>query len=480
MSLIGTLEQIDIKSVLQRIEIHSKTGLFVVKQGAQWVEMYFRDGRLMWVGPAHIQINLGEWFMQTGVLSGQAWQEVMHSIGGAQSGEMRVALTLIDLGYVDHDELRAWATKRASKALKTLSSWTTGEIYFEDGIVPPADHLLVALSIVALFTEPAEASKFSAAFVPPPVAAIAVASRPMPLISKPVPVVASVPNRHVSNAPTLMEPSQFFSSHAPKVMSDVLLFPDDVMANPGIAVKGSEASEVATTTATSSPMHHIPSALHLVSDAPDGEPTQLIPAAPTSLSVAPLAPIAPKRIDTSFMQPDMLLVPADLSAMHEQDAQLQLTPEQWRLLTLVDGQTTLQIACQALRMPREVVCQIAGELIAAGLIRVVSPFGYYNQVHEMQSHVREVAKGDSGSNYVTISSSGTASVGLPAALPFSDVLPAYAPPLPFATQSQWGNGANGATFVPGRGWVTSPQPLQPLQPSGPIATGRPFAYTGGK
>ncbi len=41
---------------------------------------------------------------------------------------------------------------------------------------------------------------------------------------------------------------------------------------------------------------------------------------------------------------------------------------------------------------------------------------------------------------------------------------------PFETESQWGNGGNGATFVPGRGWITAPQPLRPLQSSGPLAS----------
>ena len=44
-----------------------------------------------------------------------------------------------------------------------------------------------------------------------------------------------------------------------------------------------------------------------------------------------------------------------------------------------------------------------------------------------------------------------------------DVQMQFSSSLPFETESQWGNGGNGATFVPGRGWITAPQPLQPLQ-----------------
>lgn len=485
MSLIGTLEQIDVKSVLRRVEIHAKTGLFVVKQGAQWVEMYFRGGRLMWVGPAHIQVDLGEWLLQNGVVSAQAWQEVMRSIGTIQRSEMRVALTLMDLGYVEHDQLRAWAAARARRVLTLLSTWTTGEMYFEDDIAPSADYLLVAVSIVALFATNEEASTPAEVpmQMPRPASTVSTVSAPIAKsvpVSNPIPAVqatASVsrPSAHVSNAPTLMESSQFFSSQE---RSTKAAFPvDDLMANLGIVEQESaiHPQATATSTASSSASHHVPSALRLVSDAPEGEPTQLIPSASIPLPTTPM--VAPKRVDTDFMQPHMLLVPANLSALCEQNTLIQLTPHQWRLLTLVDGKTSLQEACQALSMQPQELRQVAGELIALRLIRVVSPVLYQNQTNEMPRHLREVAKGDSGSNYVTVSS-GTASVGFPAPLPVADVVSQYSPALPYATQSQWGNGGNNATFVPGRGWVMLPQPPQPLQTSGPIALGRTAVYAG--
>src|SRR5260370_16842496 len=77
-------------------------------------------------------------------------------------------------------------------------------------------------------------------------------------------------------------------------------------------------------------------------------------------------------VDPSFMQPHMVLLPTSLSTLREQNPQLQLTPEQWRLFTRVDGQTTLQMACQALVMLPQQVCQVAGELLALGLVTISS------------------------------------------------------------------------------------------------------------
>src|SRR5438552_11004210 len=157
MSLIGTLEQLNLSVVLQSIETYGKTGLLVIKHEAQWVELYFRDGRLMCVGPIGPNATLGERLLQAGVISPQALQEALFTIGVEQPGETRIALTLMDLGYVSHEGLRAWATKEASEVIQVLLTWLSGEIYFKDGWQPPTDRMLVALAPAALLPLAAEA-----------------------------------------------------------------------------------------------------------------------------------------------------------------------------------------------------------------------------------------------------------------------------------------------------------------------------------
>ncbi len=73
------------------------------------------------------------------------------------------------------------------------------------------------------------------------------------------------------------------------------------------------------------------------------------------------------------MRPDMILMAADLSALRESNPSKQLTPEQWRLLTRVDGRSSLLAACQELGMTPEWVCKVAGELIAEGLLHLSLP-----------------------------------------------------------------------------------------------------------
>ena len=59
MSLIGMLEQIDLAKVLQRVEVYTKTGLCVIRQDVQWVELYFGEAFFAFDGNA-IQQSIHE------------------------------------------------------------------------------------------------------------------------------------------------------------------------------------------------------------------------------------------------------------------------------------------------------------------------------------------------------------------------------------------------------------------------------------
>ena len=120
MSLIGTLEQINLTNVLQRVEAYAKTGMCVIRQGAQRVELYFGEGRLICIGPVRADATLGERLVEAGVISPQALQAALGFMEAEEFSEMRLALTLIDLGYVDHETLRSWAEQQAIEVLQLL------------------------------------------------------------------------------------------------------------------------------------------------------------------------------------------------------------------------------------------------------------------------------------------------------------------------------------------------------------------------
>jgi len=329
----------------------------------------------MCFGPVRSNNSLGDRLLQAGVISQEALQEVESILGASQQSETRTAITLVDLGYVNQESLYTWAAKEASRAFQVLLTWSAGEIYFEEGMQPPADRLLIAFPATSLLPQ------------------LLAASAPQPI-----------------------------------------------------------------ETVASSPV--------LPSTAPLSPPQRVT------------GPLAPQRIDTSFMQPQMVLTPTDLSAFRERNPKIELTPEQWRLFTCADGQTTLQMACQLLVMPRELVCQVAGELIALRLVTIYIPA--IELTNEPTPSLQEAMNAGLSNSFVPMPGYSA----FPAPI-WGDAMPAsngssYSSPVPIETHSQWGNGGNGATFVLGGGWVVASSPPQPVQSGSPHNVGDKVYAGGGR
>ena len=98
-------------------------------------------------------------------------------------------------------------------------------------------------------------------------------------------------------------------------------------------------------------------------------------------------------------------------------------------------------------MSRELVCQVAGELVALSLVTVNLPVS--GLTHDSTPFPRDLTHAGFSNSYVAQARDG------------SDF---FSPP-PIETHSQWGNGGTGATFVLGNGWVVASSPSQSLQSS---------------
>jgi hypothetical protein len=599
VSLIGNLEQFKLSHVLQRVETHEKTGLLVVKQSQYWVEFYFRNGRLLCIGPVRTRVTLGERLVRDGLISSQALRDIQLSIGETEQSETRVALALMEGGHVRREDLRLWAIQKTTDALSAILGWSSGEIYFEDGTVAPSDRLLVSMSAMSIVDSIPPASSPSLPVQPvqasPPVRPAQGSSSPYTTValdadaappsarrstSSPSHLVMapsnsltpSKPSPTIDRVPTLMGAAQFGMSY-PGVTKDTSQINESTggflndntggslngaggradsflndasgvnlgqvansasrpdlgkMVNPPSSAnltRDVSSSKPASSnnhaegflsaaslidafpanvfptdalpaTEALSPLFSAPNTEDFIFSGPDGGSdvnfaalvTSDTPASlPTSIVAVPVMQAQPpQRIDTSFMQPDMVLYPADLSPFRDQNPHVQITPDQWRLLLCVDGQTSLQAACHHLALPPEAVCLLAGELLAEGLIQVALPQQMAAPDVSQVSH--ELAASGLSNGYVAPgyaaapASPWSASVpGFPAANVTTPRSP-FVSGLPFETESQWGNGGNGATFIPGRGWITTPQPLQPLQSGeqmlSPSSSNFAYAYAG--
>lgn len=458
MSLIGTLEQFSLATVMQRVERHEKTGLLVLKnQDAQEIEFYLHEGKLLCIGPVRTKASLGERLLRDGVISSVVLHETKLVLKNAEPVESLMARTLMELGYVSRDELRTWAIQKAVDVLNAVLSWPGGDMYFEEDTLPPPDRLLVSMSISSLLakTSPVAPSLVSATprlsesppATPPPI------SQPLTSISSELPPTLAP---DVSSMPTLMGNSQFSddASFSASSLLDVDAFADSFLPTTEPFSPLPDSNRPGSFPADETKVHADVAAFP--SFFSDGDAIALTPAPAALHPVRVMQPAPPKRIDdTSFMQPNMLLAPADLSAYRDQNPQVQLTPEQWQVLVLIDGQNSLQKICQLLNASGEFVRSIAGELIAEGLVYVVLPDA---------RQVQEGVAAGMASGYVAPGYTSAAASPWSTSLPAVASPPAVSQPLASAfsapTEAQWGNGENGAAFIPGQGWVISPQPMQ--------------------
>lgn len=417
VSFLGTLEQISLSLVFQRIEEHTKTGVLVIRQESRWIELYFREGRLICIGPVRPDTTLGDRLLRANIISPQALLNALDAIGGSPAGETLLAHTLMKLGHISSDDLQVWAAKEAASVLDLLFSWQQGTVQFEDQQQPPADRLLVSLSLSAL-----------------------------------LPMSASLPAK--SSTRELSPRQEAFSAPEKSSVSAPLHAP----ASLSIAEVITETPRLALTEDLSASASDAPLVANDVLSA------TITPPQPVK------EPVAERSVDTSFLRPDMVLFPVDLTLLREQNPHVAITPEQWRVITRIDGRTNLRDMCLQLMMSVDQMRYIVGQLWSMGLIR----FSLSGSPQESlpvtpQAITPGVTSGFAAQMYVAPVQSS------PMAAP-----PSFAATLPFENESQWGNGGNGATYVSGQGWVARPQPMQPLQPSGALYSPQQIYATAGR
>ncbi|WP_052888170.1 DUF4388 domain-containing protein [Thermogemmatispora carboxidivorans] len=510
VSFATTLDRVNLADLLRRLESHEKSGMLVVKQGALWVELYFSQGRLLCIGPVRAQLTLGDRLVQAGVISQAALSQAMAVLRerGEEPGETRMALILMELGYATREQLRAWAAREASRVLEVLLSWRSGEVYFEEGRTPPPSRLLVSLSPSALLPAlpahqpaPASTSQLTQNQGPSSLASPAPGPTPahsgslpssqlpyeQPLLSQPLPPLSPQPVAQGQVPQAQVQLSQQLSPTSQPRVTQALpetgaapqrqergrldlssLFDPDALARlSAVASAAPSSSGSSLSAAETASAQRQPSA-----------PQQ---AASTSGALANLpaprpitTPYMPRRLDASFIHPEARLTPPDLQALRSGSVEIPLTPDEWRVFGCINGEATpLQIA-QQLGMPLEQVYVVIGELMALGLIQ--HPYHMQPQYPVQEfSPAALPPMADPSAPPSPMSSSPAWMPAQPQAWSAPPQTPqvtgALAPaassvpqsPIYVETESQWGNGGNGARFIVGRGWGV--QPTRPLSPS---------------
>ena len=148
MIRVGVIEQRAFVGVLQRIEMHAKTGLLTLIHNKREVELYFQQGQLRSIGLKESP-PLGERLVQAGVISQDDLQKVLlslaardtHSRDPKERSDALVAQTLIQLGLVSREQLDAWITQEAVAVLLDLLTWSESEVSFLEGVQAPTAYI---------------------------------------------------------------------------------------------------------------------------------------------------------------------------------------------------------------------------------------------------------------------------------------------------------------------------------------------------
>lgn len=147
---MGSLDQFDLSIILQKIEEYQKTGLFLVKRGETSVELWFRQGHLMCIGPVRPGVTPGARLVQAGVISLAACYAIEHMLGERSRNEYDAVNALIEGQYLNREGIIQWATYEASHVLDVILAWENGDLYFEEDLLPPTHRYLIPLSIASL------------------------------------------------------------------------------------------------------------------------------------------------------------------------------------------------------------------------------------------------------------------------------------------------------------------------------------------
>ena len=154
---IGNLEQLQLPTLLERIQAHRKTGkVLVIYDGVQ-EEIYVDQGQVVAVSSPDDKEPLLRRLARSGVVSLSILQHLPTNIGQILSqsqgqkrySDVQIAKALLELGVVSHKQLANWVQQENTKALERLLSRSNGQIYFEEGVQLPSDHLYLFLETLA-------------------------------------------------------------------------------------------------------------------------------------------------------------------------------------------------------------------------------------------------------------------------------------------------------------------------------------------
>ena len=130
-SLKGNLKSFEFPMVLQFMSSANKTGVLHLRQGQEVRALYFRDGKII-AANGNEGLRLGQIGFVKGLISQIQLQAALVKVKktGRRMGEV-----LLDLDYINEDELKELIRHQIQETVVELSLWNEGDFEFRDNPV---------------------------------------------------------------------------------------------------------------------------------------------------------------------------------------------------------------------------------------------------------------------------------------------------------------------------------------------------------
>src|SRR2546423_7815443 len=122
LSIQGTLAETTVPDLFRSLMRSSETGIVSLDAIGRTDSVYFKDGKIIFASSSDPDMGLGEILLSTGEIDLQQYNHAMERLVVSR----RIGALLVELGYLQPDELMRAAERQARAIVLNAMSYRTG------------------------------------------------------------------------------------------------------------------------------------------------------------------------------------------------------------------------------------------------------------------------------------------------------------------------------------------------------------------
>src|SRR5436190_6467399 len=127
LSIQGTLAETTVPDLFRSLARSGETGIVSLDAIGRTDSVYFKDGKIIFASSSDPDMGLGEILLSTGEIDLQQYNHAMERLVVSR----RIGALLVELGYLQPDELMRAAERQASAIVLNAMSYRTGSYTIE-------------------------------------------------------------------------------------------------------------------------------------------------------------------------------------------------------------------------------------------------------------------------------------------------------------------------------------------------------------